>query len=79
MLKERIDLKHYVASYWAPSIRPAIRACNGSPVSMVKQAFMNQSQPILANIDKMAKEGLQATFKQIYAVFCNILHTLVDI
>ena len=46
---------------------------------MVKQAFMNQSQPILASIDKMAKEGLQATFKQINAVFCNILSTLVDI
>ena len=46
---------------------------------MVNQAFMNHFQPILANIDKMAKEGLQATFKQIYAVFCNILHILVNI
>ena len=27
----------------------------------------------------MAKMGLQATFKQMYAVFCNILNILVDI
>ena len=46
---------------------------------MVNQAFMNHFQPIMANVDKMAKEGLQATFKQIYAVFCYILPTLVDI
>ena len=46
---------------------------------MVNQAFINHFQPIIANIDKMATEGLQATFEQIYAVFCNILPTLVDI
>ena len=31
------------------------------------------------NIDKITKKGLQATFKQIYAVFCNVLPILVDI
>ena len=46
---------------------------------MVTQAFMDNFQPVAANIDKMAKEGLQATFKQIYADFCNILPTLVYI
>ena len=46
---------------------------------MVTQAFMNYFQPITANIDKMAKMGLQATFKQMYAVFCNILNILVEI
>ena len=44
---------------------------------MVTQAFMDHFKPITANIDKMAKEGLQATFKQVYAYFCNILPTSV--
>ena len=44
---------------------------------MVNQSFLNYFQPIMANIDKMAKEGLQATFKQIYAVFAiSYLHWL---
>ena len=46
---------------------------------MVKLVFMNHYQPITANIDKMVKKGIHATFKQMYAVFCNILHTLVAI
>ena len=35
---------------------------------MLIQAFINHIQPITANIDKMAKKGLQASFKQTYAV-----------
>ena len=44
---------------------------------MLTQAFMSHFQPITANIDKMAKKGLQDTIKQMYAVFCNV--SLVDI
>ena len=39
---------------------------------MLTRVFMNQIQPITNNIDKMAKKSLQATFKQMYAVFCNL-------
>ena len=46
---------------------------------MLTQVFMNHFQPIMDDIDKMAKKGLQATFKQIYEVFCNVLPILVDI
>ena len=46
---------------------------------MQTQAFMNHFQPITDKIDKMAKKSLQATFKQMYAVFCNVLPILVEI
>ena len=46
---------------------------------MLTQAFINHFQPITDNIDKIAKKSLQAPFKQMYAVFCNVLPTLVDI
>ena len=46
---------------------------------MLTQAFVNHFQPIMDNIDKMARKSLQATFKQMYAVFCNVLPILVDV
>ena len=46
---------------------------------MLTQAFMNHSQPITDDIDKMAKKSLQATFKQMYAVFFNVFPILVNI
>ena len=45
---------------------------------MLTQAFINHFQPIMDNIDKMAKKSLQATFRYVYAVFCNVLPILVD-
>ena len=46
---------------------------------MVTEVFITHFQPIVANIDKMAKWSLQATFKWMFAVFCNILPKLFDI
>ena len=39
---------------------------------MITQALFNFFQPIKSNIAKMAKKGLQASFKWIYALFCSI-------
>ena len=43
---------------------------------MLIQAFLNHFKPVMANIEKIAKKGLQTTFKQMYAVICNVFHWL---